>query len=109
MLPEHITSARTHKSCPVCCTTFRTKPSHYDKKTYCSRPCMAVGYQSRMKGDANPNYRDAATRTCKRCGGRFESYQARDYCSVACRAACPAYRLLVSQARKDLCGRTVIS
>ena len=77
-------SERSKKVCPVCGCTFRVKPSHYAKKTYCSKKCMGEHYKIRLKGEQNPNYSGAGKKACKQCGKEFTSYFARDFCSVAC-------------------------
>lgn len=83
----------TMKVCPQCGQAFRVKPSHYDKRVFCSRDCMASDYRNRMQGADNPNYRDAGQHVCVHCGSRFQSYtKERRYCSRACRAASPEWR-----------------
>ena len=73
------------KNCLYCGTLFYCKPSHYNKKSYCSRACMAEHYKTRLKGNANPNYRSASKRTCQICGQEFESYDKDSrYCSKSC-------------------------
>lgn len=48
------------KLCRVCGKEFKVKPSHYDKRFCCSRACMIEDCRERMKGDSNPNYRNAS-------------------------------------------------
>lgn len=73
------------KNCLYCGTSFYCKPSHYNKKTYCSRVCMAEHYKTRLKGDTNPNYHDADKRICQICGQEFRSYDKGSmYCSKKC-------------------------
>ena len=76
------------KVCPVCKNEFRVKPSHFDKRVYCSKPCMSEAYRHRMQGQTNPNYRDAAKKLCQTCGAAFSTYMKQQkFCSVKCRAA----------------------
>jgi lambda repressor-like predicted transcriptional regulator len=76
---------RTSKNCSFCGKEFRTKPSHYDKKFYCSRACMAEHYKTRMRGENNPNYSSAGTKICEACGSKYHSYDLnRKYCSADC-------------------------
>lgn len=73
------------KACRNCAKPFPVKPSHYDKKSYCSRQCMAEDYRSRLTGAENPNHRGAGWRACRRCGKQFKSYDTqRKYCSHRC-------------------------
>lgn len=73
------------KQCRTCGKPFNVKPSHYDKKSYCSRECMTVDYRTRWAGENNSNYRDAARKTCAACGKSFESYRKQTrFCSVDC-------------------------
>ena len=48
---------RLSKRCALCNTIFLVKPSHFDKRTYCSRHCMGLAYRQRMRDSGNPNYR----------------------------------------------------
>lgn len=75
-----------YKTCAHCGCAFKVKPSHYDKKTYCSKQCMAEHYKVRFKGEQNPNYSAAGKKVCKQCGQEFNSYFAHEFCSVACYA-----------------------
>ena len=70
--------------CPVCKQTFRDTPAHARERIYCSRPCMAIGYATRLTGANNPNYRNAGQYTCLACGKAFQSYNKRKYCSPEC-------------------------
>jgi 5-methylcytosine-specific restriction endonuclease McrA len=85
--------AANSKICPICQKSFRVKPSHAHKRTYCSRVCMAVGYRDRLRGEGNPHFKDAGWRMCPTCGESFHSYRkdAR-YCSVACVRRSPENR-----------------
>jgi 5-methylcytosine-specific restriction endonuclease McrA len=79
------------KTCPLCGTEFHVKPSHYDKRTYCSKACMAKAYKTRMAGIGNPHYTRAGYHICETCGQEFQSYnKARRFCSLSCRSKSPA-------------------
>lgn len=59
--------------------------AHQLRQTYCSKECMARGYEKRMAGEANPNYRAAHVSVCKQCGGTYaKTSYCRKYCSKAC-------------------------
>lgn len=48
---------------------------------------MSVEYKERMKGEDNPNYRDAAKKTCQTCGKEYFSYtKTSKFCSHNCYA-----------------------
>lgn len=50
---------RVTRSCATCGCEFAIKRSHAAKEgTYCSRPCMATGYATRLMGSDNPNFKD---------------------------------------------------
>jgi hypothetical protein len=62
---------------------------------------MAAGYRVRMRGAANPNYRNAAERFCEGCGQRFETYNKRQrFCGVACVNASPVVRAKRAQIQR---------
>ena len=48
---------RVAKICAWCGSEFFVKLSHLDRRTYCSRRCMAEGYRQQSRGKENPNYR----------------------------------------------------
>lgn len=49
---------RVVKFCQVCKKELHIKQSHVDiEGTYCSRECMAQGYRTSLKGEANPNFK----------------------------------------------------
>lgn len=76
--------------CPQCDQSFSVKPSHADKRTYCSRQCMAQAYKERLAGDENPNFRNAGWHVCPTCKRSFRSYKRRaKFCSRKCRANAP--------------------
>lgn len=78
------------KSCWQCGTFFDCKPSYYPKKFYCSKGCMAVAYRSRLRGRANPNFRNAGIKSCETCGRVFKCYQKNyRHCSLSCRSRAP--------------------
>jgi hypothetical protein len=71
------------------------------QRSYCSKGCMAGAYRLRMVGSSNPNYRNAAQRTCEWCQKQYESYQKeRRFCSRRCVQL--AELPMRSRARKDL-------
>jgi hypothetical protein len=80
------------KTCNWCHRTFEVKPSQADKRSNCSRECMAAEYRARMSGAGNPNWKDGGSHyACLHCGATFVSYdKGRKYCSVACAAAATA-------------------
>lgn len=50
---------RIEKQCQACSAVIKVKPSHQEVEgTYCSKICMAIGYRERLKGGANPNWKD---------------------------------------------------
>ena len=55
---------RVVKSCQVCGKELHIKKSHADiEGTYCSRECMAKGYRTVLRGEANPNFKDGQADT----------------------------------------------
>lgn len=73
------------KECKFCKNLFSCKPSHYDKKTYCSKKCMAQDYKKRLLGNENPNFKMKGVRVCKICSKIFHNYnKKRKYCSNNC-------------------------
>lgn len=89
-IPDLDSTQKTVKVCPICGKSFRVKPSHFHKRTYCSRTCMSVGYQDRMQGESNPNHKDAGRKVCPTCNKEFKSYnKSAIYCSMSCRARAP--------------------
>lgn len=62
------------------CGCERVGTSKRLKQRYCSTSCMAVAYAERMRGQFNPNYRDAGRRICDHCRKEFIHYnKARRY------------------------------
>lgn len=73
------------KICLHCELPFRVKPSHAPIKFYCSKSCMGEHYRTRLRGEANPNFRNAGERTCETCQRVFTAYsKTRRFCSQAC-------------------------
>lgn len=72
------------KICPTCNKEFHVKPSHYGKRTYCSKDCMAEDYKTRLRGAANPNYKGVGYKICIRCETPFRDYGTQRYCSFKC-------------------------
>lgn len=71
------------KQCPICRTEFMVKRSHFERRVYCSRKCMADGYANRMIGANNPNagfLRCVELRKCTICTVWFKSYSTRKTC-----------------------------
>ena len=63
--------------CPMCSKTFKVKPSHASKRTYCSKECMSKAYNKNIE------------RVCEVCGKTFKvpnNKHRRDakYCSKDC-------------------------
>lgn len=80
-----------NKTCAICGKKFHVKPSHFTKRTYCSRQCMSDGYKYRMKGTQNPNYRKAGEKKCQQCEIIFISYnKTSKFCSQDCAKWRPA-------------------
>jgi hypothetical protein len=80
-----IGASNTEKQCLNCGVVFHVKPSHYDRSTYCSKSCMAEHYKSRLKGQVNPNYRQAKDKVCLGCGKTFHpNNNNKTYCSSGC-------------------------
>lgn len=73
------------KPCLNCGTEMLIRPSHFEETSYCSKECMAIGYRTRLRDKANPNYRNAGHKICAECGKDFRSYNnQRKYCSKSC-------------------------
>ena len=71
--------------CRQCGADTYAKRCHLPLRTYCSMVCMAEAYKQRLRGTANPNFRDAARRWCLYCGTEFRHYdKMRKYCSHDC-------------------------
>ena len=72
-------------TCETCGQCIPSPTAHQARQRYCSRSCAAIAYESRMIGDSNPNYKDAARKTCGWCGGDYHSYnKTRKYCGHNC-------------------------
>lgn len=80
------------KICSFCKTEFPVKPSHFTRRSYCSKNCMAGGYKLRMRGSMNPNFgffRRVKARNCLICGKPFKTYQtiqSAKTCSKECKS-----------------------
>jgi hypothetical protein len=59
--------------CKLCNKEFHVKPSHAEKRVYCSRSCMAKAYQINLTGENNPNHK-GNQKTCETCGKLYTSY-----------------------------------
>lgn len=74
-----------NKLCKNCDKEFYCKPSHFDKKYYCDKACMAEGYKTRLSGVNNPNYKNLPLKKCIKCNNEYFSYdKRRKYCSHEC-------------------------
>lgn len=65
------------------------RPSHYAKKTYCSRECMKEDYKKLFSGSYNPNYRakEKDPFVCIICSAYFlpkDIYRIKKTCSTEC-------------------------
>jgi hypothetical protein len=76
------------KDCIICRTTFKVKPSHYEKRHCCSRKCQGESFKFKMIGENNPNYKNASikTFTCIVCQNKFnrKTYGKLKTCSKEC-------------------------
>lgn len=61
------------KSCEICGSTYRTKPSHAHRRRYCSRRCFEQAHSVTMAGSGNPSWRDAKPR-CVDCDTPLTHY-----------------------------------
>ena len=97
---------RIKKQCQTCGKDIFVKPSHADKAgAYCSRECMAVGYKTKLRGEANPNFSGAGQHVCATCGKKFTNYnKAARFCSIRCRANHPDAKVM----SRDIGKKTVI-
>jgi 5-methylcytosine-specific restriction endonuclease McrA len=78
--------ASVGKECPQCGKSFTVKPSHAEKRVYCSRACLSSAFKVRLVGESNPHYKGLGTKVCKFCGEEFDCYSlTTQYCSRACR------------------------
>jgi hypothetical protein len=67
------------------CGVEKPPSAHQSRQKYCSRPCMAEAYRSRLIGKANPNHRSKRPMACIHCSGHYLSYtKTRKFCSQAC-------------------------
>lgn len=77
-----------NKTCIICSTVFHVKPSHFEKRMCCSKKCQSESFKTKMIGENNPNYRNAAikTFTCITCGNDFKrkTYGKLKTCSKEC-------------------------
>lgn len=98
--PEIVAALR----CRRCGGEFHEpRASHRLKRVYCSRACMAAAYQERLRGAANPNFRNALRRCrCDNCGAEVVGYKddAR-FCSQQCKHESEAISRMRLNARKD--------
>jgi hypothetical protein len=96
------TNRPREKACKRCGIIFACKPSHFDRKVYCDKACMAKAYRTVLKGDKNPHFRDKMrTFVCPCCSKSFKDRHDRKYCSRICQATATPERLR-KRGRKDL-------
>lgn len=55
------------KSCLICKKDFKTKPSHYARRKYCSCVCFNLARKETLKGANNPCWRGGLPK-CADCG-----------------------------------------
>lgn len=76
------------KSCIVCKSIFKVKPSHFEKRHCCSKKCQNESFKIKMLGNANPNFKNKSikTFTCITCKNEFqrETYGNIKTCSYQC-------------------------
>lgn len=95
------------QTCPTCYRVFQIKKCA--AATYCSKACMAKGYEQRLRGSCNPNYRNVLGRLlCKKCQKPIISYnKGRKYCSSTCYQEDPG--VSHHRCRKDLNHDEIVS
>jgi hypothetical protein len=77
------------KNCEVCNSEFKTKPSHYERRKYCSYDCRNIAQKETLKGKNNPNYKGGKVKKiCQNCGKEYKVIPARAKTSVACSVKC---------------------
>lgn len=72
---EATAHTRVLKECQHCRRLFYVKRSHPDEGTYCSKPCMAAGYRTRLVGDANPNWKGGIASDFEHVRARAAKYR----------------------------------
>ena len=93
-----------------CATCGKSAPAtvHQMRKTYCSKECMAVGYRERMRGSANPNFKNAGFHECLYCKKVFHRHNPNSkYCGMACRDQ-EAFHLRTN-AKKDANHKEIVA
>lgn len=66
----------TFKECLVCSTVFKTKPSHYERRKYCSYKCYDLARKETLRGGNNPCWRGGDPK-CIDCGLEITKYRTR--------------------------------
>lgn len=61
------------KKCLVCNKVFRTKPSHFTRRKYCSYDCFDVARHETLKGENNPCWRGGKPK-CIDCNKQLNFY-----------------------------------
>jgi hypothetical protein len=79
------------KNCPICHKDFKVKPSHFFKRTTCSKACMKEYYRTFQVGMNNPHWKGGeVVLRCHSCGNNYSTFLCRagisKYCSYKCLA-----------------------
>lgn len=78
-----------NKICPICHKAFHVKPSHIEKRTYCSKECMVQAYRDRFKGENNPHWKGGdVQKACIECGKMYNVIPALESISKYCSRKC---------------------
>lgn len=89
------------KQCSTCGKAFRVRPSHFAKKTYCSRSCMAKAYAD-MTGASNHHWRGGPVqKVCCFCGQQYHVIKAREQNSRFCSRKCVNQALVRPRQKKE--------
>lgn len=73
------------KACKQCGRDFKTKPSNFEKRVYCTKSCMSEAYKTTNAGDKNPNHKGPKIKRCQTCGKEYDSgYNNKKFCSRKC-------------------------
>lgn len=71
--------------CNVCKKEFKVKPSREHKRKNCSRKCMSESYKIKLRGNSNPNFKNAGRKICLYCKKEYHAYNKnRKFCGVLC-------------------------
>ena len=77
------------KQCEICSKDFYVKPKKYHSRFCCSLKCMGERFKETLKGENNPNFKNAREtkkKECPVCGKLFftPQYKTVKTCSVKC-------------------------